>query len=177
MRNKFYSFALTGVVVASSLMSAAVFASDGTINITGALTDQTCTVTSSASVGLDSLGISAVPDGQAAGFKPFSITLSSCAASLDGKVVQAGFEPGPNTDLSTGRLNLTGPDADKAANVQLQLRNYDNSVIKIGDNTSDKGATIANSGATLNYLVGYYANGAAGAGSANSTVTYSIIYP
>ncbi|VVN80757.1 hypothetical protein PS834_01066 [Pseudomonas fluorescens] len=70
---------------------------------------------------------------------------------------------------------MTGTDG-VAQNVQLQLRNSDSTVIKIGDSTTIKGATISDSAAILNYLVGYYATGAATAGSANSSVTYSIIY-
>jgi len=178
----------------SSVVSYSAMASDGTVNITGSVTANTCTVAGTAAgsgnvnVALDRVSAgSLAAAGSTAGFKPFTITLSQCANAGE---VKAGFETGANTEVSTGRLNLTGAGtAGVAKNVQLQLRNADNTPIKIGDNSTVKGVSISGAGAAgtgsssstgtavLNYLVGYYATGAAEAGSANSSVTYSIIYP
>lgn len=181
MKSKLYTFALTGMVAISSLMSATAFASDGTITINGAITSASCTVKGGAANGdiavtLDKTSTKALAAaGQSAGFKGFSIKLTACDAALTG-AVKASFEAGPNADLTTGRLNLTGTTGT-ASNIQLQLRNGDGSVIKVGDDSTIKGATIASTSATMNYMVGYYATGVPTAGTANSTVTYSIIYP
>lgn len=181
MKSKLYTFALTGMVAVSSLMSAAAFASDGTVNITGEITSSSCTVKGTAANGdvavtLDKVSTKALSAaGESAGFKAFTIKLSGCDAALTG-AVKAVFEPGPNTDMATGRLTLSGTSGT-AANVQLQLRNSDGSVIKVGDDSTSNGATVAATAANLGYLVGYYATGAATAGTANSSVTYSIIYP
>ncbi|WP_113719894.1 fimbrial protein [Aeromonas salmonicida] len=180
MKNNKSSLTLRAVIVASSMVASAAFASDGTITINGTITGNTCTVTGSGvngdvTVDLEKTAASALSTaGQTAAFKPFNITLSNCDDAATG-AVKAGFEPGPTTDLTTGRLNLLGA-ADVASNVQLQLRNSDSSVIKIGDNNTIKGADISGKSAVLTYQVGYYATGVATAGSANSQVTYSVIY-
>lgn len=176
MKKKLYSLALAGAVLGA--VSASAFASDGTITINGSITDATCTVKGDGAngdllVNLDKISAKGLAKaGDTGGFKPFSIKLTDCAATGE---VKAGFDPGPTTDLANGRLNLVGTDG-VATNLQLQLRNSDSSVIKVGDSASIKGATIANKAATLTYLVGYYATGAATAGTANSSVTYSINY-
>lgn len=177
LKKNIFTYAFAGGIF-PVLMSAGAFASDGTIDIKGSISADTCTVSGGGTGGdvtvtLDKASAGTLAaSGQASGFKSFSIALSGCTGTGD---VKAGFEPGANTDLGSGRLNLVG--SDKAANVQLQLRNADNSEIKVGDSNSVKGATITSGSATLNYLVGYYATGAAGVGSANSSVTYSIVYP
>lgn len=177
MKNKFYTLALTGIVAASSLMPAAAFASDGRITISGELTGETCKVNGGTGgdlvVTLDPTGTTALAKvGETAARKPFRITLSDCPGT---GTVKAGFEPGENTDLVSGRLNLIH-SSSTATNVQLELRNGDDSVIKIGDSSTIKGVDIDNKGAVLDYKVGYYATGAATSGTVNTTVFYSIIY-
>ncbi|ASV38834.1 hypothetical protein CI807_22365 [Pseudomonas sp. NS1(2017)] len=170
---------LVFALFASALAANSAIASDGTITINGSVTGNTCNVTGNSAggnitVNLDRTGTNTLNSaGQTAGFKPFSIRLSDCTAS---GIVKAGFEAGATTDIATGRLKVLAT-ADAASNVDLQLRNPDNSVIKIGDSSTIQGITIESGAATLDYLVGYYATGAATPGTANSTVTYSIIYP
>lgn len=177
MKLKTLSLALAAVVSVVTFGSA--MASDGTITINGSVTGNTCTVTGDGAggditVNLDRTGTNTLhAAGQTAGFKPFTITLSDCTAT---GLVKAGFEAGATTNIATGRLKVL-PAADAATNVELELRNPDNSVIKIGDSSTIQGTTVENGSATLDYLVGYYATGAATPGTANSTVTYSIIYP
>ncbi|MDX7871219.1 fimbrial protein [Aeromonas caviae] len=181
MKNNLSNFALVGIFAASSILSSGAFASDGTITISGEITANSCKVAGSTSangdvaVALDKIATTAIgAAGKTAGFKPFTITLSACDAAVTG-AVKAGFEAGPTTDIATGRLNLIGTNG-VATNVQLQLRNSDDTIIKVGDNSTVNGATVVASGAKLSYQVGYYANGVPTAGSANSNVTYSIIY-
>lgn len=172
---------------ASSLMCASTFASDGTISITGNVIGSTCKVDAGnggngdARVALDRISSSSLAEaGNTAAFKAFSIKLSGCDSTLTGQV-KVGFEVGPNTDTASGRLINTG----SAEGVQLELRNADNSVIKVGDNSTVKGAALvlgtdadATGSASMNYLVGYHAAKAkVTAGTVISSVTYSIIYP
>ncbi len=177
MNKKAIGFTLS---VFSSLIGSTAFAADGTISVTGFVVANTCKVEAggtaggNTSVALDKVSTATLATaGDTAGFKSFSIKLTGCEAALTGQV-KAGFEVGATTDIASGRLITQGV----AQNVQLQLRNEDNSVIKVGDNSTVKGASVVSGGATLNYLVGYYAAKAGvTAGALSSSVTYSVIYP
>ncbi|MFC6299106.1 fimbrial protein [Pseudomonas spelaei] len=172
------AYFLTLAVAVSTVLSASALASDGTITITGSVTSNTCKVTAGTSadsaVALDRNSAKTLSKaGETSGFKAITFKLTDC----DGTgIVKVGFEAGATTDTASGRLNLIGA-AGVAKNVQIQLRNRDNSVIKIGDDSSIKGETVIEKAATLQYLIGYYATGAAEGGTANTSVTYSIIYP
>lgn len=93
------------------------------------------------------------------------------------------FEPGPNVNLETGRLKLAGADA--AGNVEIGILNDKYEPIKIGAEGFAQGAQIADidtaeggtGTATLQFAAQYVATGAVTGGSANSFVTYSLIYP
>lgn len=168
------------LLAALALAASAAHASDGTIAITGNVTSSTCDVKGNGSGGNVSVTLQKISTSTLAaatetgGFKPITILLSGCGDSAG--VVKAGFEAGPNVDASSGRLNVTG-GADAAKNVQLQLRNSDGSVIRVGDDSTVNGVALVDGSARLDYDVGYYATGQAIAGSANSSVTYSIVYP
>jgi major type 1 subunit fimbrin (pilin) len=168
------------LLAALALAAAAAHASDGTIAITGNVTSSTCTVKGDGSGGNVSVTLPKIATSTLAaatdtgGFKPIIISLSGCGDSAG--VVKAGFEPGPNVDPVSGRLNISS-SADAAKNVQLQLRNSDGSVIRVGDESTVAGVGLVDGAARLDYAVGYYATGQATAGSVNSSVTYSIVYP
>ena len=90
------------------------------------------------------------------------------------------FEPGPNVNLATGRLTLTGADAAK--NVEIGILNDKYQPIKVGAESSAQNSQIVDidttaGTATLQYSAQYVATGEATGGSANSFVTYSLIYP
>lgn len=177
MNKKVIGFTLS---VFSGLIGSTAFAADGTIAVSGIVVANTCKVEAGGTAGgnttvvLDKVSTAALATaGSTAGFKAFSIRLTGCEAAITGQV-KAGFEVGATTDIASGRLTTQGA----AQNVQLELRNEDNSVIKVGDSSTVKGATLVSGGATLNYLVGYYAARAGvTAGAINSSVTYSVIYP
>ena len=177
MNKKAIGFALS---VFSSLVGNAAFAADGTISVSGVVVANTCKVEAGGTPGgntavvLDRVSTAALATiGSTAGFKAFSIKLTGCESAVAGQV-KAGFEAGATTDIGSGRLITQGD----AQNVQLQLRNEDNSVIKVGDSNTVKGASLVGGSATLNYLVGYYAASAGvKPGTLNSSVTYSVIYP
>lgn len=166
------------------VLAASSHASDGTVTITGSVVGTTCTITGNDTGGnvkvqLPTIAASNLSaSGRVSGSTPFSMALSGCkngAANATG-TVKAYFEPGPNVDLASGRLNVSG-GTTTAKNVQLELLNESGSSIKIGDAGTVTGATFDTDGkATLNYRVQYYATGAAEAGTANSSVTYSLNY-
>ncbi|MDN7994199.1 fimbrial protein [Burkholderia orbicola] len=172
-------------------------ASDGTINFTGSVVASTCKInggTNDVTVALPKASTNQLTAvGATAGRTPFTLTLSGCATDKkEGentipapvKKVSVAFEPGPNVDLATGRLKLTGADA--ASGVQIAILNDKYDPIKIGAESSAQGSQIVDidtaaggtGTATLQFAAQYVATSAAvTGGSANSFVTYSLVYP
>lgn len=175
-KNLINVLALTGIALASQ----AAFASDGTITVTGRVTDSTCTIASTAggkdfTVALPTVSKTTLAAaGNTAGATGFGIKLSGCTP--DSGNVRTHFDAGATVDPNTGRLTL---NAGGASNVQIQIKNVDGSVIKAGaDSTlqNSKPVALAAGVAQLNYIMEYYATGAATSGEANSSVTYTIAY-
>ncbi|WP_409318720.1 fimbrial protein [Pseudomonas sp. KCJK9016] len=180
MKKKFGLYPLMLATIAGGF-SFSAFAYDGKVDITGEVVSNTCSVSSAgsnATVALDKISTSSLAAaGSSGGFKSFTINVTGCDSKY-ANGIKAGFEVGSTTDVESGRLNLIAASGgNSAGNVQLQLRNADNTVIKIGDNSTVKGANVKDGKATLSYLVGYYATGTATAGAANSNVTYTLAYP
>ncbi|AJY09384.1 type 1 fimbrial protein [Burkholderia dolosa] len=171
-------------------------ASDGTINFTGSVVSSTCKVSggSDLSVALPKASTSQFTGvGSTAGRTPFKLTVSGCATDKAGeggtvsapvKKVSIAFEPGPNVDIGTGRLNLTGTDAAKGIQIAVLNDKYED--IKLGAESSAQNVqTVAidtavggTGSATLQFAAQYVATSdTVTAGSANSFVTYSLVYP
>ncbi|GAB7127030.1 fimbrial protein [Silvimonas sp. JCM 19000] len=174
---------LLSLAAVSALFSAGAFAADGTITFKGNVTSQTCTLGGNGSsskdfsVGLDSVMASSLDAaGKSSAGKQFSLKLSACTTTTGN--VRTSFEPGPTVDSATGRLNLDS--SSTAKNVQIAIKNADNSVIKIGaDGAAQNSALYALNGgeATMYYTAEYVATGKATAGTANSSVMYTITMP
>ncbi|RSB99301.1 fimbrial protein [Bordetella bronchiseptica] len=160
-------------------------ANDGTIVITGTITDTTCIVEDPAGpsptkvVTLPKIAKTALKNvGDQAGRTPFIIKLKDCPSSL-GNGVKAYFEPGPTTDYTTGDLraykmvyatnpqtqlsNITG--ATEAQGVQVRISNLNDSKIAMGANEATQQAAGFNPEAqtgdaskrtvTMRYLASY----------------------
>lgn len=174
---------LLSLAAAATLMSAGAFAADGTISFKGNVTSQTCTLAPNGgsakdfTVTLDPVlasGLDAA--GKTAGGKKFSLALSACTTTTGN--VRTSFEPGPSVDLATGRLNIDS--GSTAKNVQIGLKNNDNTAIKVGADGAAQNSTLyalSNGAVTMNYIAEYVATGKATAGTANSSVMYTITMP
>lgn len=157
-------------------------AADGTITFTGSVSAQTCTINSGTknfTVTLPTVSANALASaGQTAGRASFNIALTGCSAKSG--TVHAFFEPGSTVDSSTGQLIVQSGD-DSATNVEIGLLNDDLSVIRIGAadaSQNSKPVTISATGdATLKFYAQYIATGAATAGTAQSSVMYTLVYP
>jgi major type 1 subunit fimbrin (pilin) len=171
------------VVAALAALPAAAQASDGTVNITGSVTGNTCSIdvnnsgSSTGTVVLPTVTSTALgAAGQTAGATYFTIKLSSCEGTA--KNVRAFFEQGPNVDPAT--FNLKNSTATgSATGVQVQLLTSAGAALKIGDASQRADGTtvaLANNAATLTYGAQYYATAAAGTGTVSTSVTYSIDY-
>ncbi|KER74459.1 fimbrial protein [Burkholderia cepacia] len=175
----------------------AAHASDGTINFTGSVVASTCQInngTNDLTVPLPKAATNQLSKaGATVGRTPFTLALSGCTTDKkDGentipapvKKVSVAFEPGPNVNLATGRLKPTGADA--AGGVEIAILNDKYEPIKIGAESSTQGSQIVDidtaeggtGGATLQFAAQYVATGGElSGGSANSFVTYSLVYP
>ena len=174
-------FILGMLAVASS---SATLAYDGTINFTGKVVAQTCSVATgsgSLSVVLPTVSTTTLSaDTKTAGLTPFTIQLTGCTVPATSGVdkVNAYFEPNANTDYTTG--NLTNTASSGASNVQIQLLNADGvKAIKLGQAAAAQSVdtvAINDANVTLRYNAQYYATGVATAGVVTSTVNYTIVY-
>ena len=170
------------IILATSaiiLGSAAAHASDGTISITGQITDRTCAVDSKSknlAVVLPTVSAVTLAPGQTAGRTPFTINLTDCS---EGKVATY-FEPGTSVDFNSGRLNNVSGDAK---NVQIQLLGDNNEFIPVlgkavGTQLNSQEVNVTAGGsAALNYYAEYYAQDKTTAGDVKTSVKYTIIYP
>ena len=170
------------IILATSaiiLGSAAAHAADGTITITGQITDRTCTVDSKSkdlAVVLPTVSAVSLAPGQTAGRTPFTINLTDCS---EGKVATY-FEPGTSVDFNSGRLNNVSGDAK---NVQIQLLGDNNEFIPVlgkavGTQLNSQEVSVSAGGsAALNYYAEYYAKDKTTAGDVKTSVKYTIVYP
>ncbi|MEH6418177.1 fimbrial protein [Pseudomonas sp. CGJS7] len=173
------SLALLALALSAPALS---YAADGTLQIEGSVIAPTCVLTNGPTpadirVKLPAVAVSALSQsGQTAGRTPFVIRVADCDATTT--QIQTYFEPGPTVNTSTNNLTLQG-GGNNAGNVELQLLNADHSQILLGNPSglqNSQGVAVSGGGADLRYYAQYVATGAATAGSANSSVTFTMIY-
>lgn len=170
---------------AIALASQSAFASDGTINFTGELTTQTCSINGTAADGNRNLSVtlpaatqsSLTIVGSTSAETAFQIALTSCTPATGS--VRTRFESGPNVDAATGELFTSG--AGSSAGLRIQLLNQDRSVIAVGATDASQNSapsTLASGAATLNYIARYHRVSATplAVGALTSSVTYSMAY-
>ncbi len=184
MNNKILStLALTAIAFASQ----SAFASDGTINFTGSITSQTCSINGAAADGNRNINVtlpktphsSLAALNAVAGETPFSIALTGCTPATG--TVATRFESGANVDATSGELLTSG--AGGTTSLHVQLLNETRGVINIGapdvSQNSTAKAIPAGGAVTLNYFARYKRAAALpvlGTGAIASSVTYSLIY-
>ncbi|MFC5472470.1 fimbrial protein [Paraherbaspirillum soli] len=147
----------------------------GTLLFKGGLSTYACNVTGSDERVVNLPPVSStelLAAGREAGLTPFTLEVE-CDPGV--RKVRAYFENGATVDAATGNLKLL---PGGASNVQIRLRNADNSVIFVGHRPAMQAVDVGRDGmATLKYQALYYATGKAGAGLVNTRVTYAIEMP
>ena len=171
---------LTAALAIAGLATfASAHAADGTIEFTGNITANTCSINGgnggeNFTVALPTVSSKTLEvAGSTAGRTPFKIALSGCTSD---QPVSVHFEGGPTVSQETGRLMV---DAGGASQVELGLLNNSFGEIKAGAATGQQNSQVvnlANGKADLDYFVEYHSLGNATAGAANSRVQYSISY-
>ncbi|WP_392553290.1 fimbrial protein [Orbus wheelerorum] len=170
MKNK-----LLIVIISFLSFSSEVFASDGTINFTGQITDTACSVSVANQIQSVSLGTVSVKAFSAAGdtasATKFTIKLSGCPKSATNASVS--FDGAATTDNRILALN-TGDGV--ATNVGIGIYENDSSTL-IGLQNHSKMQTLKEGDNELAYIAKYYAVAASVTpGAANATTTYTLIY-
>ncbi len=179
------------VIVAMGLVSLAsikAHAADGTITITGSVTDTTCSIngvaggqqsnvlTTLPAVPADALASAGTVAGTS-NLGDIRFSLTGCSGTATKAV--ARFENGPTVDQSSGYL-INQASASPAQNVQVRLLNAQMQPINILTNANNdvaaSGATITGGAATLNYFAQYYATGKAQPGGVSTMVQYTMQY-
>ncbi|OHX14191.1 fimbrial protein [Chromobacterium sphagni] len=154
----------------------AAYASDGTINISGTISANTCQINGNAagsptvlSVVLPQVSKTALATaGQTAAPTPFTLNLTNCT----GSTAQTLFELGTTVDQTTGNLINQG----SAGNVEVGLLNNNFQPINVGPNTNSQTVSITTGTASLRYYAQYVATGVAIAGSVATSVQFSLLY-
>ncbi|KDC66049.1 fimbrial protein [Bordetella bronchiseptica] len=162
MKQEFSSIQIKAALLAAGLaFQVPAHANDGTIVITGAITDTTCIIEDPSGpnhtkvVQLPKISKSALKvKGDQAGRTPFTISLKDCPADL-GNGVKVYFEPGPTTNYATGDLKAyklayaTNPNATPlnsivaappATGVEIRISNLDDSKIPMGVDVTNQRA-------------------------------------
>ncbi|CAE6715292.1 fimbrial protein [Paraburkholderia nemoris] len=167
------------------LASLGANAADGTITITGTVTNNTCSINGVAAgspadlnVPMNEVTASSLTTAGATGgttATPVDINLTKCTGGATKAV--AHFENGPTVDQNTGNLTNSG---GTAKNVQVQLLNAKRLPINIVTSANNDIATdstdISSGSGKVQYYSQYYSTGAAEAGSVNTSVQYTMQY-
>lgn len=155
--------------------------SDGTITFTGEVLATSCAINGGTPgsggdmlVPLPAVAANTLnAAGARFGEKAFQITVGTDTNPCAQKNVQAFFHNRGNVNAA-GRLSNTGT----ATGVEIAVLNEDHADINLTNNTNSKTLPIDTDGkAELNFYGEYYATAPAGAGTVNSSVEYSLIYP
>jgi len=186
---KKYTLAATLLAV-SGFCAGSVFAADGTISITGAITGTTCTISGGTGaapgsganfpVVLPTVQSSALAgNGATAGSKAYAIYVGGNATCPDGTKVAVLYEAtSPAINPAIGNLKNMA-SATPASNVEVQIVDAAiNKPIDLRASQNSTPATVTGGIATLPFHARYIATGgAAGKGLVSTNVQYSVTFP
>jgi major type 1 subunit fimbrin (pilin) len=151
-------------------------ASTGTINVTGKVLADTCTITVNGS-GASTVALPTVMTaaftavGTVAGTTPFTVALTGCDPNTAS--AQMGFN-GTNIDSSTGNLKNT---AASGSNVEVQLLNNSSAAINTSTNANAPTITVVSGAGSAALKAQYIATTAATtAGLVTSSVGFTLTY-
>lgn len=178
MKIKIVALALTTAALGYNGLACAA---DGTINFTGMIADNVCTVdTASATqtVNLGNVSVNALASaGTTASPTRFTLTLKNCPDTV--KTAQTRFDGTPASGNSSILALNTPADGTMTAakNVGVAIYEQDSStLVPLGTPSKDtKISSTADN--TLTYIAKYYATGTpVSAGLADATATFTITY-
>jgi len=180
--------ALALVLGMSVATAASAAATGGTIRFTGAVTDETCTITGGSGtdggtgnfvVALDPVRASLLAAaGDVAGAKPFQVIIGGPGqgSCVNGKVATMSFlASSPRIDPMTGAL--TNALVGEATLTQVQVMEADGTAINMADPANGvRSPAIVNNTAIIVFQSQYLATGAATPGLVDTSVVYAVSY-
>ncbi|WP_455428392.1 fimbrial protein [Dryocola sp. LX212] len=165
------------VVLSTCLWLPVSWAHDGTVNVTGSITDNTCTVSPDSKALTVSMGTVSSKTfsraGDGAAYQPFNIVLEKCGGAASSVSVSfTGTADSQNTSL----LSLTGGEG-YATGLAVGIYDRDKNFIPLNTAGEETGLTPNQPSVTLNFYARYVASGAAVTpGIANAAGTFMLIY-
>jgi type 1 fimbria pilin len=170
-------YCLLSAVLVTCLWQPLSRAHDGTVNVTGSITDNTCTVspdskTLTVAMGtVSSKSFSRVGDGTA--YQPFSIVLEKCGGAASR--VSVTFAGTPDSQNST-LLALTGGEG-YASGMAVGIYDRDKKFIPLNSPGEETGLTENQPSVTLDFYARYVASGTSVTpGLANAAGTFMLTY-
>lgn len=152
-------------------------AHDGTVNISGTITDNTCTVSPDSKDFTVTMGNVASKQFYQAGdgtrYEPFTIHLEKCGGAANGVTVAfSGTKDSRNTDL------LAIPSGTGVASgMGIGIYNQDKSLIPVGSDSVQTKLTPNQASVSIVFYARYIADGGAvTAGTANASATFTLTY-
>lgn len=172
---------ITSALLIAGLAAPAAFATTGTITFTGSISTVSCTISGGEqggspdfTVNIDGVNAGDMPRvGDNAGLTGMRIFIGEPGETTctNGTKVWAHFEPGSTVDPLTGGLITTGT----AQGVQFRLFDKDGNKINPWDADQNPiKETVVDNQAVLLHTAAFERIGAVTAGTANSSVTYSV---
>lgn len=168
MAKKFATLAVLAVLSCSS------YAVDGTVTVSGTVTNTTCTVTpSSTTVTLPTVSKTSLGSiGATAGTTAWSVAVSACSGA---STMTTYFEPASTTN-GNGRLLNSGT----ATGVDVQMLTSAFGVINLAAGAGSQGVSstaVVSNAATQSFYIRYYATSASvTAGTFVGGFTFTMIY-
>lgn len=168
-------FLLTLALSAGGIFAA--LAHDGTMNITGTITDNTCVVSAdSQNLTVEMGNVSSKQfyrAGAATRYEPFTIHLERCDAAASR--VSITFIGTPNSVNS--QLLAVTTQAQSAQGVGIGLYDSDKTLVPVNNLSGGTALTSRQANVTLPFFARYVADGSdVSAGAANATITFTLTY-
>lgn len=170
MKGKYLALRLC--VIGGVLISSSVFASDGTINFTGTVTETACTVSSSTvAVAFGTIASSSFSAaGDVAAPTQFAISLTDCPASVTSATVK--FDG--TADTTNSNLLALGSSSTAAG---LGVAIYDNTGTIVPAATSSSAYTLATGSNSLDFVARLMSTSATiTAGTVATSTDFTIAY-
>lgn len=164
-------------LLALSLVASMAFAHDGRVYVSGAITNNTCTLSPDSQNMTVAMGeVSSrqfIYPGEAGPWQPFAIDLQNCGSTASGVTVSfSGAADAKQHDC----LALT-PDAGEATGVAIALYDSEKNALPLGEASAPLPLTGGQSSAHLQFYARYIANGdAVTPGTANASATFVLNY-